>query len=1844
MHKEPKSKYSPETDNYLHIQGLKENNFKNVDIKIPHDGLSVVCGPSGSGKSTLAFDTIYAEGGRRYIETFNPYTRQFLDRLKEPEADKLLNVRPALALEQRNRVTSSRSTVGTLTDVNDYLKILWAQSSELHCPDCSTEEKLAPVKKHTPDEVASLYLASKSKGTLFVTFSVSLKGDASIKSLAEMFQSQGFQRYLIEDGEELKVFRMDTLADNFLDDTTEKTSKKKKSSKEEKIISIVVDRIAHTVDTDVDVNERELRSRISSSVAQAFAFSGGACKIYALSVDNSFTFALYRNSYCCTTCSREFTNPTPSLFSFNSALGACKECQGFGKVLKIDPKKCVPDFKKSIDEGAVACWEGPAARKERNALLQFCEQSGISTDVPWLTLSREFQEVIFEGPSKKGSDKKTGVRFKGVFPWFEMLQGKRHKMHVRVFIARYRSEFLCPSCHGSRLSPEASCYTINGITLKAFWELPISDAISFLGKLSVQKEIEVVYQEILSRMEYLVQVGLPYLTLDRQAKTLSGGEFQRVNLTNILGTNLVNTTLVLDEPTIGLHPRDTNALIGAMRDLQRKGNSLVVVEHDPDVIQAADRVFEIGPDSGQRGGELVFEGHPEELFQQETKTGTYFKKIREEDQQTSSQKKALKKTSSITIKNARANNLKNITVKIPKGCFTVLSGVSGSGKSSLVHDCLYQLVQEKGVDDSSLIGEFSSVSGLEGISEVVLIDQQPVGKTSRANPATYSGAWDEFREYLANTDASLQLGLTKSSFSFNVDGGRCPVCKGNGSVKVEMQFLTDVYVECEVCQGQRFMDQILAIQLGGKNVYEWMKSSISDVLASLEDLPDAKRNKKIRAALKPLCDLGLGYLPLGHPLSALSGGEAQRLKLASYIQGKNKGNSLLILDEPSTGLHPSDIELLMSCVRSLVDHGHTVLCVEHNLDIIRDADWLIEIGPEGGADGGNLLVEGTPDVLIADISLETPTLEHLRKTFSASESSARDKKSKVSKTAKTKKEVTSAPSKDIQIIGAREHNLKNISLTIPENMLSVVSGVSGSGKSTLAFDILFAEGQRRFIDCLSPYARQYIKQGARPEVDQVLGISPTIAVSQKTAPAMGISTLGTVTEVYQYLRLLYSKTGLQHCVKDGTPVEDFSPERLLEEILRRFEGKKIFIFAPVVSGRKGHYSEIFQRAAKAEITHARIDGSYLSITEETKLERHKLHWISLLSAQLSVHSKNKEILRHAIAQALVLSGGVLEISSDPYDTPEIFSTARVCPSCKTGYMPLDPQDFSFRSLRGMCHSCGGRGYITGANERIRKTCPSCQGSRVGAIGRNVRLFGKNIHEVSVMTSPELLHFFKKNKFPERLNPVVKPLLEELSGILNLIDEIGLGYLSLDRDASSLSGGEAQRLRLAKSFGAPLSGVCYVLDEPSIGLHPSDHEQLMNTLRGMRDQGNTVVVVEHDEDTIRDADYIIDIGPKGGSGGGSLVYAGQIEGLLENEESMTAQALRKRSAPKPYESLLDKTTKYISLNKLNKNNLKYISVEIPKGALTAVVGVSGAGKSSLVHGCLYPAVLEVFEGQKERNKISDQHWESVSGFDDISRLIEIDQNSIGKTPASTPASFLGVFNLIRDIFAELPESRIRGFTPSYFSYNRGEGRCSECEGRGYLTIPMSFLPDAKTICETCNGLRYSEEAMEPKLQGYSIGEILKMTISDAYEVFSSYARVKKCLEYAIQLGISYITLGQPSHTLSGGEAQRLKIAKELGSRESKDTLYLLDEPTIGLHMVDVDKLLSVLRQLVSKNNTVLVIEHNMDVMLAADYIIELGPKPGAEGGELLFQGTLADFLKSKKKTPTLEQIRKYLKKV
>ena len=1784
--------------NKLILHGIRQNNLKNLHLEFDHNKLIAITGLSGSGKSSLAFDTIYAEGGRRYIETFSPYTRQFLERLPRPDIDYAHGIRPALILRQHNQITSSRSTVGTLTEINEYLKLIWAQLADTICPKCRSL-----IQKKSLQDVYSetiTPLLTNSSEQLIIAAPICGHELVTLQNLRDSFLSKGFSRLISKSTGQVSLIEE---TPDFSDTSN---------------WLLVVDRIKPGKQLD-----NECETRILSGISQALQHGNEDCEIFYFEANGKFLSKRLSTKMLCLNCNTSFSTPNPSLFSFNNPIGACPKCSGFGKILTIDPRRCVPNPDRSIAEGAIACWNTPSTEWESKALRSFCKKNNIPTDKPWKSLSKKHQTLIFDGSDDS-------IYYPGVYGWFDYLHKKRHKLHVRVFLSRYRTEQICPECNGNRLKPEASQYRINDLTLSNAWKLSLVELESFISSLSGQAtshSTEIAVQEAKSRLKYLNEIGLGYLTLDRQTRTLSGGECQRVNLTSILGSRLTNTMLILDEPTVGLHPADTQRLIKTMKSLKQQGNTVFVVEHDQEVIKAADEILDLGPKSGANGGQVIFQGSPKDLLSnKESFTAQHLLGIKKSRAKKHKNAQSTQPDQYLSIIGAAAHNLKSIDVHIPINKFVVLSGISGSGKSTLLKKCLFESFQKSDLQNSTSApiefkdGFIKELRNSDVFTDAVFIDQTPLLRSPRSNCATYTKIWDFVRDAFAATPQAQEQGLSKSAFSFNVEGGRCPICKGAGYLKIEMQFLADAYVTCEACNGRRFQDSILNIKYGGKSISDFLLMTLDEVAEFFATISDNENSTTITNKLKPLLQLGLGYLKLGQPLSQLSGGEAQRVKLASYLDKNLDDKYLFLLDEPTSGLHPHDISLLVQTFQDLIDRGHSVFCIEHNLDVIANADWIIDLGPGAGIDGGEIVVAGDPwDLCNNEQNIQKS------KTLKALLEATKNNPQLISANSSSEK---IPPRKYIHIHGAKQHNLKNINVDIPLGEISLITGVSGSGKSTLAFDILFSEGQRRYIDCLSPYARHYLTQIKPADVDFIDALPPTISVSQKTAISQKLSTIATVSEIYQYLRLLYAKVGTLHCPEHNLPVQSYSPELIVAEA-SNLKAERVFVFAPVVQGRKGTFKELIDRAIAADLTEARIDNQNVKLVD-LALNRHQRHWISILVASLNLKYGNLDLLEDAIKQALLLSGGNVEIVLNTKNgKPITYSTERVCPECKRGFRELDPQDFSFQASSGACNNCEGTGFILNKKSKEHEICSECGGSRLNELGRSVYINSKTISELADMTAPELRKFLQKTTFPERLNPVVQPIVSELVNRLDIIDQIGLGYLKLQRASNTLSGGEAQRLRLARTLGTPLSGACYILDEPSIGLHPQDNQLLLQTFSQLKEKGNTVVIVEHDETFIRNADYVIDLGPNGGSAGGEVAFSGTPQNLISNSESLTALALRQKNVLKAPNSENNSSWQYLELKNCTANNLKSISVKIPTAALTVVCGISGAGKSSLVHQCLKDAV----QGRLAKGKIKARLSDDLILPSEINRYIEIDQEPLGKSSTSCPASYLGIFDEIRKFFAQLPEAQVNGLNASYFSFNTGKGRCATCHGKGTISIPMGFLPEAVTICEDCNGLRYDPIALQVRFQGLNIGEVLQLTISEALSLFKNHKKIKHTLTFAEELGIGYLVIGQPTFTLSGGEAQRLKIAYELGRGQAQNTLYVLDEPTVGLHMMDVAKLLAVINKLAALGNTIVIIEHNLDIISQADYLIELGPGPGDGGGKLLFQGTLSNFIKNKVSTAT-----------
>lgn len=847
----------------------------------------------------------------------------------------------------------------------------------------------------------------------------------------------------------------------------------------------------------------------------------------------------------------------------------------------------------------------------------------------------------------------------------------------------------------------------------------------------------------------------------------------------------------------------------------------------------------------------------------------------------------------------------------------------------------------------------------------------------------------------------------------------------------------------------------------------------------------------------------------------------------------------------------------------------------------------------------------------------------------------------------------------INVWGARVHNLKNIDVSIPRNSLTVITGLSGSGKSSLAFDTIFAEGQRRYIETFSAYARNFLGSMERPDVDKITGLSPVIAIEQKTTNKNPRSTVGTTTEVYDYMRLLFARAATAYSWASGEEMVKYTEEQVVDMILSRYENKRIFILAPLIRNRKGHYRELFEQMRKKGFIQVRVDEEITEISEGMKLDRYKNHNIEVVVDKLKVGKDSQERLQASVETAMRHGDGLIMILDKDTDETRYYSKRLMCPTTGMAYKDPAPNIFSFNSPEGACPYCKGLGIVNNADplveaekiienddeeECVFTTCPACNGDRLSQEALSYRLWDKNIAQLSAMDIDQLyewLYDVDKHITPKQ-KKIAQEILKEIRTRLKFMLDVGLDYLSLARQSSTLSGGESQRIRLATQIGSQLVNVLYILDEPSIGLHQCDNERLITSLKQLRDIGNTVIVVEHDKDMMLASDYIIDIGPSAGRKGGNVVFQGNINDMLL-QNTLTAEYLNgKKEIPLPdrrRECKKDKNGNpvFLELKNAHGNNLKNIDVKFPLGNLIVVTGMSGSGKSTLINETLYPILSQYFY----RSKKQPLAYESINGLELIDKVVNVDQTPIGRTPRSTPATYTDVFSLIRKLFIELPESKIRGYKPGRFSFNVKGGRCETCGGNGYKTVEMNFLPDVYVPCETCRGKRYNRETLEVRYKGKSIADILDMTINQAVDFFEAVPSILQKIRTLQQVGLGYIKLGQSSTTLSGGESQRVKLATELSKRDTGKTLYILDEPTTGLHFEDIRMLMNILQQLVDKGNTVIIIEHNLDVIKLADYIIDIGPEGGRKGGQVIAVGTPEEIIKNKKSI-TAKYLKPYLK--
>jgi excinuclease ABC subunit A len=1943
------------------IRGAREHNLRNVDLDLPRNRLIVFTGVSGSGKSSLAFDTLYAEGQRRYVESLSSYARQFLGQLQKPDVDYLAGLSPAISIQQKTAGRNPRSTVGTITEIYDYLRVLYARVGQGHCVECGR-----PITAQTREQILARILALP-EGTRFLVLAPVVRGQkGEYRDLFEDMLKRGFLRARV-DGAVVKL-----------------TDDLKLDRKIKHNIEIVIDRLE---------NEPKVRPRLAEAVEQALILGEGSV-IIALEGEEAAGAKtrgaasaevgdlLLSAQYACTHCGRSYEPPSPQMFSFNSPAGMCLDCDGLGTRYTFDPELLIPDPALSFYDGAIPL-VGPLrgmGRWRKHIYQGVADTLGIDLKKTWKKLPKEHRDwllygsgdrhITFEWKMRGGGLWKHGDKWEGIVPQLLSSFKKTAAGPRRMQLEKYMRIVRCSTCEGRRLNAQARAVRVGGRTLIEVCAAPIGELEAWFavdGPLAksldrVQRVIaEEVLKEIRGRLGFLLNVGLHYLSLERSAPTLSGGEAQRIRLAGQIGCGLVGVLYVLDEPSIGLHPRDNDRLLRSLERLRDMGNTVVVVEHDEDTMRAADHIVDFGPGPGVRGGEVVAAGtFADVVAKRQSVTGQYLSGVKRIDVP-QTRRPASGKT--LTITGARHHNLKNIDVNVPLGLFVGVTGVSGSGKSSLVNDILkngllyrYGLRSMPGEKEESeekengtahengksrWVGEHDRITGIDQIDKVIDIDQSPIGRTPRSNPATYIKVFDQIRDLFAQLPEAKVRGYKSGRFSFNKPGGRCEACEGNGSNRLEMDFLADVWVTCPVCEGHRFNRETLQVRFKGKSIHDVLELDVQEALEHFANIP------KIRGMLQTLHDVGLDYLKLGQPSPTLSGGEAQRIKLARELCKRSTGMTLYLLDEPTTGLHFDDIHKLLRVLHGFVDAGNTVVVIEHNLDVIKTADWIIDLGPEGGAGGGEVVCAGTPEDVAA--CSRSCTGQALR-THLPSESRADVKKRPRfrTKVPTVRNGERGNEEKFLRVQGAQQHNLKNIDVEMPRERMTVCCGPSGSGKSSLALDTIYAEGQRRYIESLSAYARQFLGQMQKPKVEHVSGLSPAISIEQKATSKSPRSTVGTVTEVYDYLRILYARLGQPYCPACNLPIGTQTSDEIIDKVLSLPEGTKLYLMAPLERKGQEKYETLWDEVRRAGFIRMRVDGRSYNVEEPPSIDHRRKHTVEVIVDRIVVRPGGRGRIADAIEAALDLGRGVLHVAhvDDGKDEPawrvDRYSQHFACDNCGRSFEPLNPHHFSFNSPLGWCPTCEGLGVQLGAgtaflirNPRLslragaiaawpdlkenagflrfaealarhgvfsldtpfeelqpsqqrailhgtgdawipvvakakgkgRKAndagphfqykglfpaldeaarvsftyrqrlehlvnevaCTTCGGSRLRDHAAAARFQDRTIGQLCAMPLGEVLALFKGLKLPKAQQQVAGELLREVTNRTQFLVDVGLEYLTLGRPAPTLSGGESQRIRLASQIGSGLTGVLYVLDEPTIGLHPRDNQRLLRALTRLRDLGNTLVLVEHDREVIGAADYLLDFGPGAGDRGGEITARGTAKQVMKAKSSLTGQylsgskaigvPLNRRmnawnSAREPHNALTVRGARH--------NNLKNIDVRFPLGALIAVTGVSGSGKSSLVHEVLYNTLARKLHRAKTAGAAHDE----ILGFDQIDKVINVDQDPIGNSPSSNPATYTGVFDLIRQLFAQLPEAKVRGYSAKRFSFNKAGGRCESCEGNGQKKIEMHFLPDIWVECDTCHGSRYNPETLAVQYKGKSIADVLNMRVSEALEVFGNIPKIRAVLQTLADVGLDYLALGQAAPTLSGGEAQRVKLAAELSRPNTGRTLYLLDEPTTGLHFDDIRKLLEVLNRLVDLGNTVIVVEHNLDVIKTADWIIDLGPEAGDAGGFVVAEGTPEEIVR------------------
>ncbi|MDO5552604.1 MAG: excinuclease ABC subunit UvrA [Planctomycetia bacterium] len=1696
------------------VRGAREHNLRDVNLTLPWGSLVCFTGVSGSGKSSLAFDTLYAEGQRRYIESFSSYARQFLGQLPKPNVDQITGLAPAISISQKGSGQNTRSTVGTITEIYDYLRVLFARVAVGYCPKCHK-----PVTAQTRWQIFDRVRLFPDGTPFFVLAPVVRDQKGEHRELMQDLKKQGYIRARV-DGQFVR-----------LDDDLKLDRQMRHR------IDVVIDRlvmgpdIVHRLQEAIEhaVNKGKGQMSIvrtgspesASSTVPKFEPAEGEQDGEVTFVERSrrpapsadamtvFEEIPFSTNYACPTCHVNFEPPTPQMFSFNSPLGMCPHCQGLGFIHTFDPELLIPDATKSFQQGCVIplgkwkdlgrwkrhIYQGVADTLER---LYSLEKNHV-LETAWEELDERVRHALLWGTGdlhitytwRSGpSGHKWGGPFEGIVPRMLKQYHETGSRLQRAAMEKYMNIVPCGWCHGRRLNDQACAFKLETASDDPFFaghkikslpelcDLPVDRLREFLSELALSENGQLIASELLkeiqSRIGFLIDVGLNYLSLGRTSPTLSGGEMQRIRLAGQIGSSLTGVLYVLDEPSIGLHPRDNQRLIDTLSRLRDLGNTVIVVEHDEDTMLAADRIVDFGPGPGVHGGQIVADGPVSDVLASKDASLTARYLLGEERIETPSMRRPVG-AKKLIVRGACHNNLKNIDVEIPLGGIVCVTGVSGSGKSSLVNDILVEALRRDLNRGNGTPGKHRAIEGMEHLDKLIAIDQTPIGRTPRSNPSTYIKLFDEIRRLFAELPDSKIKGFSPGRFSFNVPGGRCEACEGNGAQKKEMDFLADLWVTCPVCEGKRFNKDTLSVRFKGCSIDQILEMDVESAMKLFENIP------KILHPLKTLYDVGLGYMKLGQPSPTLSGGEAQRIKLARELVKKSTGKTLYLLDEPTTGLHFADIKLLLDVLKRFADAGNTVLIVEHNLDVVKTADWVIDLGPEGGEAGGELIVAGTPEeVARCKASHTGRSLAEFFKREKMSPAKRRQQVKAHERDQANRNPVRASWQEEGKIIARDvcEHNLQNVSVAIDRNAMTVCTGPSGSGKSSLAMDTIFAEGQRRYVESLSSYARQFLGQMAKPKVGQILGISPAIAIEQKAAGHSPRSTVGTVTEIHDYLRVLFARLGTMYCPECDIPVGTQSTDEMIARIMLLPPNSRVLLTAPVKPETPTDFDRLGESLLSQGYLRIRIDGETCRVEDMPKLDRRRRHDLEVVIDRVNLDVERDSRLRARIAgsveAALSQGHGVLhvvhidETVSEPQWRYEVYSRHYSCEKCGRGFEPLTPHHFSFNSPLGWCPHCEGLGTHRGSRttsalrdpkltlaqgvmetwpqteviyrallnafcrqsgvpkdlpfeqmdarfrrmifhgtgdrwfsltredmvaassgkaspekrssdltgERARNDsllefqfkglypamdeaarlspsyrgrlefqteeveCSVCFGSRLRDDVSAVRFHNETIDQLCRKPLNELLNFFRCLTLSELERAVAGDLIEEITKRLGFLVDVGLDYLTLSRPAPTLSGGESQRIRLAAQIGSGLTGVLYVLDEPTIGLHPRDNRRLIQALQKLRDLGNTLLVVEHDRDVIENSDKIIDFGPRAGTEGGLIVASGTPEEVAATPTSVTGPYLcGTKAIPIPRNRRIHAVTEFATQQSMKQTTTE--ARKTARSAKSAIKKTSGA---------------------------------------------------------------------------------------------------------------------------------------------------------------------------------------------------------------------------------------------------------------------------------------------------------------